>query len=248
MDMNVFIDLYKRVGMIRVNSCPPSALSGLLHGYLSVCSIVRVYPWLEEEYGTWWDNYLRIQEIARELEKLVRDATLPCDERAGYVSDLLDAYQIYDDMPLVDLGLEVAYTLLATEGVKKLICLGGTSNICRLLCHCFYFANDEECKVAAGNIVRRWLEEGRENGKFPRKNWQAMLFYENVLSDDPEYYQAGEREYLQACNMQVENELISLYIDRVSNVDTYLLINSFEVLAEWVFDNYSKTEMSFFNG
>lgn len=160
MDMNVFIDLYKRVGMIRVNSCPPSALSGLLHGYLSVCSIVRVYPWLEEEYGTWWDNYLRIQEIARELEKLVRDATLPYDERAGYVSDLLDAYQIYDDMPLVDLGLEVAYTLLATEGVKKLICLGGTSNICRLLCHCFYFANDEECKEVAGNIVRGWLEGG----------------------------------------------------------------------------------------
>ena len=212
MDMNVFIDLYKRVGMIRVNSCPPSALSGLLHGYLSVCSIVRVYPWLEEEYGTWWDNYLRIQEIARELEKLVRDATLPYDERAGYVSDLLDAYQIYDDMPLVDLGLEVAYTLLATEGVKKLICLGGTSNICRLLCHCFYFANDEECKEVAGNIVRGWLEGGRENGKFSRKNWQAVLFYENVVNDNLDYYESGEREQLQVCNIKVEDELIKLCV------------------------------------
>ena len=55
MDMNVFIDLYKRVGKIRVDSCPPSALSGLLHGYLSVCSIVRVYPWLEFNA----ENYVR---------------------------------------------------------------------------------------------------------------------------------------------------------------------------------------------
>ncbi|MEQ2911994.1 hypothetical protein [Butyricimonas faecihominis] len=245
MDMNVFIDLYKRVGMIRVNSCPPSALSGLLHGYLSVCSIVRVYPWLEEEYGTWWDNYLRIQEIARELEKLVRDATLPYDERAGYVSDLLDAYQIYDDMPLVDLGLEVAYTLLATEGVKKLICLGGTSNICRLLCHCFYFANDEECKEVAGNIVRGWLEGGRENGKFSRKNWQAVLFYENVVNDNLDYYESGEREQLQVCNIKVEDELIKLCVSQVEELDVYSLVNVFHLLAERAFGNYDKIERSF---
>ena len=245
MDMNVFIDLYKRVGMIRVNSCPPSALSGLLHGYLSVCSIVRVYPWLEEEYGTWWDNYLRIQEIARELEKLVRDATLPYDERAGYVSDLLDAYQIYDDMPLVDLGLEVAYTLLATEGVKKLICLGGTSNICRLLCHCFYFANDEECKEVAGNIVRGWLEGGRENGKFSRKNWQAVLFYENVVNDNLDYNESGEREQLQVCNIKVEDELIKLCVSQVEELDVYSLVNVFHLLAERAFGNYDKIERSF---
>ena len=245
MDMNVFIDLYKRVGMIRVNSCPPSALSGLLHRYLSVCSIVRVYPWLEEEYGTWWDNYLRIQEIARELEKLVRDATLPYDERAGYVSDLLDAYQIYDDMPLVDLGLEVAYTLLATEGVKKLICLGGTSNICRLLCHCFYFANDEECKEVAGNIVRGWLEGGRENGKFSRKNWQAVLFYENVVNDNLDYYESGEREQLQVCNIKVEDELIKLCVSQVEELDVYSLVNVFHLLAERAFGNYDKIERSF---
>ena len=245
MDMNVFIDLYKRVGKIRVDSCPPSALSGLLHGYLSVCSIVRVYPWLEEEYGTWWDNYLRIQEIARELEKLVRDATLPYDERAGYVSDLLDAYQIYDDMPLVDLGLEVAYTLLATEGVKKLICLGGTSNICRLLCHCFYFANDEECKEVAGNIVRGWLEGGRENGKFSRKNWQAVLFYENVVNDNLDYYESGEREQLQVCNIKVEDELIKLCVSQVEELDVYSLVNVFHLLAERAFGNYDKIERSF---
>jgi len=245
MDMNVFIDLYKRVGKIRVNSCPPSALSGLLHGYLSVCSIVRVYPWLEEEYGTWWDNYLRIQEIARELEKLVRDATLPYDERAGYVSDLLDAYQIYDDMPLVDLGLEVAYTLLATEGVKKLICLGGTSNICRLLCHCFYFANDEECKEVVGNIVRGWLEGGRENGKFSRKNWQAVLFYENVVNDNLDYYESGEREQLQVCNIKVEDELIKLCVSQVEELDVYSLVNVFHLLAERAFGNYDKIERSF---
>lgn len=244
--MNVFIDLYKRVGEIRVNSCPPSALSGLLHGYLSVCSIVRVYPWLEEEYGTWWDNYLRVQEIARVLEKLVRDESLPSDERAGYVADLLDTYQIYDDRPLVDLGLEVAYTLLARKDVKELICLGGTSNICRLLCHCFYFANDEECKEVARNIVRKWLEDGRKNGKCSRKNWQAMLFYENMVNEDQDYYEVGEREQLQVCNIQVEDELIKLCVKQVEEPDVYLLVSIFQLLAERVFDNYGKIERSFY--
>ena len=39
-------DLYKKVSVIPIGDFPPSALSGLLHGYISIYSIVRVNPWL----------------------------------------------------------------------------------------------------------------------------------------------------------------------------------------------------------
>ena len=239
MDMNVFIDLYKRVGKIRVDSCPPSALSGLLHGYLSVCSIVRVYPWLEEEYGTWWDNYLRIQEIARELNKLVQDESLDFDERVGYVVDLLDAYQTIDDMPFVELGLEIAYTLLASEEGKTVVMRGGTPNMCRMLCYCFYFAEDEDSKSVAGNMIKGWLEEYK-TGKCSRKIWQAISFYENVVNDNQDYYQRGERGQLITCNVQVEDEIINLYINKGQEVDVYLLTNVFQLLVGRMFENYDK--------
>ena len=60
-------DLYKKVSVIPIGDFPPSALSGLLHGYISIYSIVRVNPWLEDVYGSQWDIHERIREIAGEL-------------------------------------------------------------------------------------------------------------------------------------------------------------------------------------
>ena len=52
MEKNLFREVYKQVCGLALKDCPPSSLSGLLHGYLSVYSMVRVYPWLEDEYGS----------------------------------------------------------------------------------------------------------------------------------------------------------------------------------------------------
>ena len=49
MEKNLFREVYKQVCGLALKDCPPSSLSGLLHGYLSVDSMVRVYPWLEDE-------------------------------------------------------------------------------------------------------------------------------------------------------------------------------------------------------
>ena len=70
MEKNLFREVYKQVCELALKDCPPSSLSGLLHGYLSVYSMVRVYPWLEDEYGSLWDIHDRIREIAQVIQEL----------------------------------------------------------------------------------------------------------------------------------------------------------------------------------
>lgn len=40
----------------------------------------------------------RVREIARFIEPLAGNKNLPADVRAGYVVDLMDAYQLYSDL------------------------------------------------------------------------------------------------------------------------------------------------------
>jgi len=89
MEKNLFREVYKQVCGLALKDCPPSSLSGLLHGYLSVYSMVRVYPWLEDEYGSLWDIHERIREIARVIQELLKDKDLPVDTRAGYVVEVI---------------------------------------------------------------------------------------------------------------------------------------------------------------
>ena len=83
-------DLYKKLSDIPIEEFPSSALSGLLHGYLSVYSMVRVNPWLEEVYGSQWMIHERIREIAGELADLVKDPSIILEERVGHVADLME--------------------------------------------------------------------------------------------------------------------------------------------------------------
>ena len=138
MEKNLFRGVYKQVCGLALKDCPPSSLSGLLHGYLSVYSMVRVYPWLEDEYGSLWDIHDRIREIARVIQELLKDKDLPVDTRAGYVVDLMDAYLLYSDMKFVDVALDAAYEILIPKGSDKIVLPCRTPNICRLLCSCYY--------------------------------------------------------------------------------------------------------------
>ena len=98
METKKFNDLYKQVSSMRITDFPPSVLSGLLHGYLSVYFMVRVHPWLEGAYDNQWKIYNRIREIAEILAILVKDHSLPVEERVGYVADLMDTYLMYSDI------------------------------------------------------------------------------------------------------------------------------------------------------
>ena len=102
-------DLYKKVSAIPIGDFPPSALSGLLHGYISVYSIVRVSPWLEDVYGSQWDIHERIREIAGELADLIQDPSVTLEDRVGHIADLMEAYLTYSDMDFLDIALDAAY-------------------------------------------------------------------------------------------------------------------------------------------
>ena len=157
MEKNLFREVYKQVCGLALKDCPPSSLSGLLHGYLSVYSMVRVYPWLEDEYGSLWDIHERIREIARVIQELLKDKDLPVDTRAGYVVDLMDAYLLYSDVKFLDTALDAAYEILIPKGSDKIVLPCRTPNICRLLCNCYYFTREEENIQLAKSLVTEIL-------------------------------------------------------------------------------------------
>ena len=112
-------DLYKKVSVIPIGDFPPSALSGLLHGYISIYSIVRVNPWLEDVYGSQWDIHERIREIAGELADLIQDPSIALEDRVGHIADLMETYLTYSDMDFLDIALDAAYGIISPEGDRK---------------------------------------------------------------------------------------------------------------------------------
>ena len=51
MEKGLFYDLYDRLREVNFRSYSPDKLSAYLHGYLTVYTMVRIYPWLEAEFG-----------------------------------------------------------------------------------------------------------------------------------------------------------------------------------------------------
>ena len=171
---------------MRVTDFSPTALSGLLHGYLSVYSMVRVNPWLEEEYNTLDEIYERIREIGRVLSNLVKDKSIRIEERVGYVADLMDCYLVYSDKKYVNTALDVAYEILSSgSGDMDIVCR--TPEMCRMLCSCYYFTSEKECMMLAGEILKE-RRTNESNGKVKNESveeeWKwcfAEDFYENTI-------------------------------------------------------------------
>ena len=173
-------DLYKKVSAIPIGDFPPSALSGLLHGYISVYSIVRVNPWLEDVYGSQWDIHERIREIAGELADLIKDPAVALEDRVGYVADLMETYLTYSDMDFLDIALDAAYGIISPERNGEIVLPCRTPEMCRLLCSCYYFTREKECVELAKSIIKEW---GNEQNFKVLALWRivrAIEFYNNV--------------------------------------------------------------------
>ena len=153
MKNDFFHDLYMTIRDVRVRDCSAMSLSHLLHGYLSVYALVRVSPVLEWEYGTLQEIHERLREIAKELSKAMKDTSIELDERIGYVADLMDAYQTYSDMDLLNEALDMAYRILTVDGKGESVIPGRTPNVCRLLCNWYYFTGEEWCWEMAEGIA-----------------------------------------------------------------------------------------------
>lgn len=237
MEKDLFRELYKRACELEVNHCPPGALSDFLHGYLSVYSMVRVYPWLESEFGEAWDIHERVREIARVIQQRVSDKNLPADTRAGYAVDLMDAYQLYSDMTFLDTALDVAYEILTPRGGDQIVLPCRTPNVCRLLCNCYYFTSEEEMGVFAKSLVTEILGLSRKLNCEELGAWRsAILDYENVIGEME--VSLGERERLTGeltrlgvSVAQMEDEKVEYFNQMGNGDDVHLLAEVFEILA-----------------
>lgn len=245
MEKNLFREVYKQVCGLALKDCPPSSLSGLLHGYLSVYSMVRVYPWLEDDYGSLWDIHDRIREIARVIQELLKDKDLPMDTSAGYVVDLMDAYLLYSDMKFLDAALDAAYEILIPKGSDKIVLPCRTPNICRLLCNCYYFTGEEEYGVLAKNLVTEAFGVSR---KFSCEElgdwWEAICFYDDVVGAmelplEEQICLEEERVRLTISVRQRKDEMIERFIGATGE-NFEVLANVFHVLAKRNFYEYNE--------
>lgn len=184
-------DLYKKISDIPVEDFPPAALSGLLHGYLSIYSMVRVNPWLEETYGSQWSIHERIREIAGELADLINDPSVALEDRVGYVADLMETYLMYSDMDFLEIALDAAYEIIYPEGSDEIVLPCRTPEMCRLLCSYYYFTGEDECVKLAGEIAGEWrLIDVYEKDRNIRERWRshyAIEFYENTIVKEKQF-------------------------------------------------------------
>ena len=202
MKNDFFHDLYMTIRDVRVRDCSAMSLSHLLHGYLSVYAMVRVSPILEREYGTLQEIHGRLREIAKELSKAMKDTSIELDERI--VADLMDAYQTYSDMDLLNEALDVTYRILTVNEKGEIVIPGRTPNVCRLLCSWYYFTGEEWCLEMAKGIV------GDYDNLEKKQAWQwlrAVSCFKN-LSEDMifwERWKQEEKEVLGNIIISIEN-------------------------------------------
>ena len=220
-------DLYKKVSVIPIGDFPPSALSGLLHGYISIYSIVRVNPWLEDVYGSQWDLHERIREIAGELADLIKDPSVTLEDRVGHIADLMEAYLTYSDMDFLDIALDAAYGIISLEGSDEIVLPCRTPEICRLLCSCYYFTGEDECARLAKEIIIEWEDRVKNiyNDLEQPDMWELLRtveFYENIIGEK------RERELLGDMNLIGNNLLNDL---KMGGQDLRCVSSYFDVLA-----------------
>ena len=239
MEKGLFHELYKRSCELEMGRCPSPALSGFLHGYLSVYSMVRVYPWLEDSFGETYEIHERVREIARFIEPLAGNKNLPADVRAGYVVDLMDAYLLYSDIKFLDVALDAAYEILIPKGSNKILLPCRTPNICQLLCNCYYFTGDAACGELVGHLITEMLGHTRDCLRGDLFSWwEVIRLYDDVIGMmelplEVRRRLSEERERLQVWIVQLEDEKI----ERFRHVDEELRfdVEFFNILAKRAF-------------
>ena len=218
MKNDFFHDLYMAIRDVRVRDCSAMSLSHLLHGYLSVYAMVRVSPALEREYGTLQEIHERLREIAKELSKAMKDTSIEEDERIGYVADLMDAYQTYSDMDLLNEALDVTYRILTVDEKGEIVIPGRTPNVCRLLCNCYYFTGEEWCLEMAEEIAEDYdnLEQ--------KQVLRAVSCFKN-LSEDMIFWERWKQEEKEVLG----NIIVSIENIGIAGKETFC----FELLGMW---------------
>jgi hypothetical protein len=183
--------------------------------------MVRVSPALEREYGTLQEIHGRLREIAKELSKTMKDTSIELDEQIGYVADLMDAYQTYSDMDLLNEALDVTYRILTVDEKGEIVIPGRTPNVCRLLCSWYYFTGEEWCLEMAKGIV------GDYDNLEKKQAWQwlrAVSCFKN-LSEDMIFWERWKQEEKEVLG----NIIVSIENIGIAGKETFC----FELLGMW---------------
>ena len=247
MEKGLFHDLYKRLNMLDIRAYPPGQLSGLLHGYLTVYSMVRVYPWLEGTFGHPGDIHERAKEIARLYSGQLRNEDIPVDTRVGYAADMMDVYQVYSDLGYLKNGVDAAYQILSVRENGKIALPCRTPNVCRLLCNCYYFAGDEVCGELAGRLVMEVLGYMRGGERDVLLAWwSAICLYNDVvgameLPKEELERLNEERARLRGSVEREEDERIERFRQAGQEADFGLVSEVFYILAKRQFEELNKT-------
>ena len=191
-------------------------------------------------------NEIKVRYIYKGIEKETQTTSIaphqkgvliiPADVRAGYVVDLMDAYQLYSDLNFLNTALDAAYDILTPWGSDKIVLPCRTPNICRLLCNCYYFTGEMENGVLAGSLVSEVLGSVRDLGRQGLMAWwDAFCFYEDVVGamelPEPEQARlAEERVRLGVSVKQEEEETIERFV-RSTRDDPELFGRVFCILA-----------------
>ena len=242
MEKSLFHDLYKQLYNLDLRLYPPARLSGLLHGYLTMYSMVRVYPWLERDFGTSGDIHERAKSIVHLYPRQFQCDDIPVDIRAGYAADKMDVYQLYSDLNYLKNGLDAAYQILSARGNGKISLPCRTPNICRILCNCYYFAGDEACGELAGHLVTEALGYIRGGARGVLLSWwDAICLYSDavgamMLTEEDYKRLEEERARLRVSVECEEDERIERFRQAVQDADFGLVSEVFAILAKREFD------------
>ena len=237
MEKSLFHDLYKQLDNLDLQSYPPARLSGLLHGYLTVYSMVRVYPWLERDFGSPGVIHERAKSIVHLYPGQLQGDDISMDTRACYAADKMDVYQLYSDLNYLKNGLDAAYRILSSRGNGKIALPCRTPNICRLLCNCYYFAGDEECGELAGRLVTEALGYIRGGDRDVLLSWwDAICLYGDAVGammlPGEDYKQLKEeRARLRVSVEREEDRIIERFRQAGQDADIHLQAEVFVILA-----------------
>ena len=251
MEKGLFHDLYRQLDNLDLRSCSPASLSGLLHGYLTVYSMVRVYPWLERDFGSPGDIHERAKSIVHLYPGQLQGDDIPVDTRAGYAADKMDVYQLYSDLGYLRNGLDAAYRILSSRGNGKISLPCRTPNICRLLCNCYYFAGDEECGELAGRLVTEALGyiRGGDRGVL-LSWWDTICLYGDavgamMLPGEDYKRLEEERARLRVSVEREEDKRIERFRQTGQEADFGLVSEVFYILAKREFAEGIKTSNNY---
>ena len=172
------------------------------------------------------------------------------DTRAGYVVDLMDAYLLYSDMCYLKAGLDAAYGLLMLGGKDQVLVPCRTSNVCRMLCNCYYFAEDKMCGELAGQLVTEALGYIRGGGReVLHVWWNTICLYDDVvgameLAQEERERLSEERARLRIIVEREEEVKIGLLRQVRQDADFSLVAEVFCILAKREFEECNFTKFS----